>query len=188
MASATAKTASHDLNGSMLDCGRDGPFTAAGRAGLRVRYPHSTSALSTWRIAFRRRPFVLAVPGRPANQHNSAPRRYLRAATLLAILGVDTTTPAGEVVANVMATFAQFERHLIAERTKAALAVKKAQGVQLGRPRTLPDATRARTRRMRGRGMTLAAIAEKLNQDGSPTAHAGSRWYASTVRAVLTAA
>lgn len=67
--------------------------------------------------------------------------------------------------------------------------MKKAQGgVQLGRPRTLPDATRARTRRMRGRGMTLAAIAEKLNQDGSPTAHAGSRWYASTVRAVLTAA
>lgn len=54
-------------------------------------------------------------------------------------LGVDTTAPAGEMVANVMATFAQFERHLIRERTKAALAVKKAHGVRLGRPRTLPD-------------------------------------------------
>jgi DNA invertase Pin-like site-specific DNA recombinase len=100
-------------------------------------------------------------------------------------LGVDTTTPAGEMVANVMATFAQFERHLIGERTKAALAIKKAEGVKLGRPRTLPDATRARVKRMRGRGMTLAAIAANLNRDEVPTAHGGQRWYASTVRTVL---
>jgi DNA invertase Pin-like site-specific DNA recombinase len=100
-------------------------------------------------------------------------------------LGVDTTTPAGEMIANVMATFAQFERHLIGERTKAALAVKKAQGAKLGRPRTLPASTRTRIRRMRGRGMTLAAIADKLNRERVPTAHGGARWHASTVRAVL---
>src|SRR6476469_5601654 len=52
---------------------------------------------------------------------------------------VDTSTPAGEAMANMLATFAQFERRLIAERTKAALAVKKAQGVQLGRPASIPD-------------------------------------------------
>ncbi len=45
---------------------------------------------------------------------------------------VDTTTPAGEAMANVLATFAQFERRLISERTREALAVKRAQGVQLG--------------------------------------------------------
>jgi DNA invertase Pin-like site-specific DNA recombinase len=39
-------------------------------------------------------------------------------------LGVDTTTPAGEAMANLMATFAQFERRLIGRRTKDALAVK----------------------------------------------------------------
>ena len=50
-------------------------------------------------------------------------------------LGVDTTTPSGEMIANVMATFAQFERRLIGQRTKDALAVKKRQGVRLGRPR-----------------------------------------------------
>jgi DNA invertase Pin-like site-specific DNA recombinase len=37
---------------------------------------------------------------------------------------VDTTTPAGEAMANVLATFAQFERRLISQRTKDALAVK----------------------------------------------------------------
>ena len=53
---------------------------------------------------------------------------------------VDTTTPAGEAMANVLATFAQFERRLISQRTREALAVKRAQGVRLGRPPTLPQA------------------------------------------------
>src|SRR5207237_4268041 len=48
---------------------------------------------------------------------------------------VDTTTPAGEAMANMLATFAQFERRLICQRTREGLAVKRAQGLRLGRPR-----------------------------------------------------
>lgn len=44
-------------------------------------------------------------------------------------LGVDTTTPAGEMIANSVANFSQFERRLIGQRTKDALAVKRQQGV-----------------------------------------------------------
>jgi DNA invertase Pin-like site-specific DNA recombinase len=98
---------------------------------------------------------------------------------------VDTTTPAGEAMANVLATFAQFERRLISQRTKEALAVKKAQGVQLGRPRRLPEAVVERICEDRSRGMTLSAIADSLNAEDVPTAQGGKRWYASTVRAVL---
>jgi DNA invertase Pin-like site-specific DNA recombinase len=54
-------------------------------------------------------------------------------------LGVDTTTPSGEMMANVLATFSQFERRIIGLRTKEALAAKRAAGVRLGRPRTLSD-------------------------------------------------
>ena len=100
-------------------------------------------------------------------------------------LGVDTTTPAGEMVANVMATFAQFERRLIGQRTKDALAVKKAEGVVLGRPRVLDRETVARIVRMRGDGLSLATIADKLTDHGVPTAQGGVRWYPSTVRHVL---
>ena len=100
-------------------------------------------------------------------------------------LGVDTTTPGGEMVANVMATFAQFERRLISQRTKDALAVKKSHGVKLGRPTVLPNDVRTQITTMRSGGMTLAAIANKLNQDAVATAHGGSRWHPSTVRAVL---
>src|SRR6266487_1209992 len=52
---------------------------------------------------------------------------------------VDTTTPAGEAMAHVLATFAQFERRLIGQRTREALAVKRSEGVRLGRPPTLPE-------------------------------------------------
>ena len=98
---------------------------------------------------------------------------------------VDTTTPAGEAMANVLATFAQFERRLIGQRTREALQIKKAQGVKLGRPRQLPAKVRQRISRERAKDRTLAGIAQGLNDDRVPTAHGGRQWYASTVRNVL---
>ena len=53
-------------------------------------------------------------------------------------LGIDLSTPAGEFMANVMASAAQWERRIIGQRTREALAVKRAQGVRLGRPFVLP--------------------------------------------------
>jgi DNA invertase Pin-like site-specific DNA recombinase len=100
-------------------------------------------------------------------------------------LGVDTTTPAGEMVASVMMSVAQWERKIIGQRTREALAMRKAQGATLGRPRQLPDATRKHIVKMRKRGMTLRAIADALNEDVVPTAQGGVKWYASTVRKVL---
>jgi DNA invertase Pin-like site-specific DNA recombinase len=99
---------------------------------------------------------------------------------------VDTTTPAGEAMANVLATFAQFERRLISQRTRDALAAKRASGVQLGRRREISRAVAERIVREREAGTTWTAIADQLNADGIPTAHGGSRWWASTVRAVAT--
>jgi DNA invertase Pin-like site-specific DNA recombinase len=100
-------------------------------------------------------------------------------------LGVDTTTPAGELVASVMVSVAQWERRAIGQRTKEALAAKKAQGATLGRPRVLPDQVRRRITRMRRRGLSLRAIADALNQEGVLTAQGGAKWYASTVRKIL---
>ena len=101
-------------------------------------------------------------------------------------LGVDTSTPAGEMMANVLATFAQFERRMIGQRTKDALAQKKAAGVRLGRPRSLPDEVVRRIERSRAEGLTLQAIADMLNTEGVGTAQGGSLWRPSSVRAVLT--
>jgi DNA invertase Pin-like site-specific DNA recombinase len=100
-------------------------------------------------------------------------------------VAVDTSTPSGEAMANMLATFAQFERRLISQRTREALAVKKAQGVRLGRPPTMPQAVVRRIQRQRTRGDSLRKIAADLNQSGVPTAQGGARWYAATVRHVL---
>jgi DNA invertase Pin-like site-specific DNA recombinase len=100
---------------------------------------------------------------------------------------IDTSTPAGEAMAHMLGTFAQFERRLIGQRTREALAQKKAQGLRLGRPRQLPDRVRRRIKRRRDAGLTLQGIADELNRDGTPTAQGGKRWYPSTVRAVLVA-
>lgn len=99
-------------------------------------------------------------------------------------LALDTTTPSGQLMAGVMAAFSQYERQLIGARTSAALKQLKASGKRLGRPVSLPPPVRQRIVSERGRGRTLAAIAEGLTRDGVPTARGGN-WHPSTVRAVL---
>lgn len=101
-------------------------------------------------------------------------------------LGVDMSTPSGEMLANVLASFAQYERRLISQRTTDALAALRAQGVQLGRPRVVSAAVAERIGRWRAAGCTWRAIADALNADGVPTAHGGDRWYPSTARQVWT--
>jgi DNA invertase Pin-like site-specific DNA recombinase len=97
-------------------------------------------------------------------------------------LGVDTTTPAGELVANVMAAVAQWERRAIGERTRVALAVRRREGVRLGRPPSVTAEIRARVVAERGTGRTFRRIAAGLDADAIPTAHGGARWHAETIR------
>lgn len=113
-------------------------------------------------------------------------RARVRGWNLVALdLGIDLSTPAGEFLASVMASAAQWERRIIGQRTREALAVKRACGVRLGRPTGVSERIRDRIILERSTGASLQMIADGLNADGIPTAQGGQRWYASTVRAVL---
>ncbi len=101
---------------------------------------------------------------------------------------VDTTTPQGAAMAQVLAVFAELERRLVGERTKAALAVKRAQGVRLGRPPTLSVEVVERIVAAKEAGSTWSAIARELNDEGVPTAQGGRCWYPATVRTVALSA
>jgi DNA invertase Pin-like site-specific DNA recombinase len=60
--------------------------------------------------------------------------------------GIDTTTPAGKAMFQMLGVFAEFERSIIRDRVNAGLARAKASGVILGRPQTntrIEDAIRA---------------------------------------------
>lgn len=100
-------------------------------------------------------------------------------------LTIDTTTPTGEAAAAMMVVFSQLERRLISQRTKDALAVKKAQGVRLGRPSVLPPELVSEVVAAHREGQSINAIARDLTEREVPTARGGAKWHASTVKAVL---
>ncbi|GAA4290915.1 recombinase family protein [Mycobacterium paraffinicum] len=97
---------------------------------------------------------------------------------------IDTSTAAGRFQTQIMGSVAELERALISDRTKAALAVRKAQGVRLGRPSTLPREVVARIVEARVGGASLRAIAAELTAEGVPSAR-GGKWEAATIKRVL---
>jgi len=104
-------------------------------------------------------------------------------ALIIGDLSLDTSTPMGEAMALIAATFAQLERRRIGERTKEALAVKKAEGVTLGAPRTMSADIRARILFDLEAGKGYSEIMRLLNEEAIPPTR-GKQWYASTIRQV----
>ena len=102
-------------------------------------------------------------------------------------LGIDLSTPAGEFLASVMASAAQWERRIIGQRTREALAQKKAAGVRLGPPRRLPDQVAEQIVGLRASGLSWARVALALNELAVPTALTGRQWYPSTARSAVLA-
>jgi DNA invertase Pin-like site-specific DNA recombinase len=71
---------------------------------------------------------------------------------------IDTTTPSGRLLFNVLASIAEFERDLIADRVVAGLKRARAQGTRLGRPRVALE-IEARIRRELAKGHGIKATA-----------------------------
>lgn len=94
---------------------------------------------------------------------------------------VDMTTPSGELMATMSAAFAQYERRIIGQRTKDALAIKKAQGVVLGRPDRAEEGLAAWVHDLRREGFTWRQIADAATYAGVPPLQGGRRWHAGTM-------
>ena len=109
-------------------------------------------------------------------------------ALLILDVGLDLSSPTGELMANILAAFSQFERSLISQRTREGLARKKADGVVLGRRSTVPEGIVNAIVYLRGEGRTYQAVADWLNAEGFSTAQGGSKWRDTSVRAVYRAA
>lgn len=99
-------------------------------------------------------------------------------------LGIDTTTATGGLIANVMASVAEWERRVIGERTASALAARRVAGVRLGRPREMSDDAVRRIRELHDKGHRNAQIARILNAEAIPTPR-GGRWHSPGVKRVL---
>ncbi len=75
---------------------------------------------------------------------------------------VDTSTPAGRLLFNVLGSIAEFEREIIRERVRAGQQAAIRRGVKFGRPEVADRRTKDRIRRLRGSGRTLVEIAEMV--------------------------
>jgi DNA invertase Pin-like site-specific DNA recombinase len=99
-------------------------------------------------------------------------------------LGMDLSTPAGKAMANMLATFAEFERDMISARTKEGLAAAKAKGVHIGRPRQAPADVVNRIVVLREQEQSFGAIARTLTARNVPTPQGHPVWQPSTVRRI----
>ena len=80
--------------------------------------------------------------------------------------GLDTTTPAGKALFQMMGVFAEFERSMIQERVRAGLRRAKDEGKQLGRPRIDPELEK-RIREALKHGATIRGAAERFGVNPS---------------------
>lgn len=113
---------------------------------------------------------------------------------------IDTTSALGKMVFRLLSTLNEFERDQLAERTANAMAHLRRANRRISSRIPLgydlaPDGNTLLTNleeqkvvaqicAWRRRGMTMDAIAESLQQAGTPT-KTGGRWHASTVRGIL---
>ncbi len=74
---------------------------------------------------------------------------------------LDLTTPTGRAMAGLLALFAEFEREILRERTRAGLAHARENGTRLGRPATAAART-AEIRKLRRAGVSKSEIARRL--------------------------
>lgn len=75
---------------------------------------------------------------------------------------VDTSTPAGRFFFHVMASLAQMERELLAERTKAGLAAAKAKGRVGGRKRKMTQSKIESAKQLLASGSLPRDVAQNL--------------------------
>lgn len=208
-------TARQGQSGLGLDAQRDMIQNFADREGLTVRQFFTDVETGKGADALERRPALAEALLTASRQkevilvskldrlsrdvHFISGLMSRRVPFVIAELGMDTDP----FLLHIYAALAEKERHLISERTKAALARKKAGGAQLGNRVNLAEAQRAgadanRTaaaafaqtvlptiREVQATGITSCArIADVLNARGIRTARCG-RWSSVQVRRVL---
>jgi DNA invertase Pin-like site-specific DNA recombinase len=113
--------------------------------------------------------------------------------------GTDSDEPTAILMRRIVDAFGEYERLVIGARTKAALQAKRERGEKTGGDRPIghqvaadgvtlqrdPRETRALQiiRQLREEGLSIRAIAERLNVAGVPAR--GKTWHATTVARVL---
>ncbi|MGZ6691023.1 MAG: recombinase family protein, partial [Solirubrobacteraceae bacterium] len=94
--------------------------------------------------------------------------------------GFDTGEEEGRLVLQTLIEIARWERQRLSERTRNGMRAARANGP--ASVADFPELTQ-RIEQMRAEGMTLQAVADRLNAERIPTVRGGARWRPSSVQA-----
>jgi DNA invertase Pin-like site-specific DNA recombinase len=96
----------------------------------------------------------------------------------------DTESEDGRLAASMLIEVSRWERVRLSERTRNGLLAARTNAKAAGRGAVTDDPDlRERISQMRTQGMTLQAIADRLNDEGVPTIRGGTKWRHSSVQA-----
>lgn len=76
---------------------------------------------------------------------------------------IDTTSPAGRMIFQILGAFAEFERAIIRERTIVGLHAAMERGAKPGQPSKIPTAEIPKVVQLRENGETLTSIARRYD-------------------------
>jgi len=76
---------------------------------------------------------------------------------------IDTNTPSGKMLFQMLGVFAEFEREIMRERIIAGQQRARAQGKRIGRRSVIDESLQARAARLRSDGLSLRDIGWRLN-------------------------
>ncbi len=76
---------------------------------------------------------------------------------------IDTNTPSGKMLFQMLAVFAEFEREIMRERIIAGQQRARAQGKRIGRRSVIDESLQARAAHLRSDGLSLRDIGGRLN-------------------------
>lgn len=98
--------------------------------------------------------------------------------------GLDTECEDGRFAADMLIEVLRWERARLSEQTRNGLKAARMNGKAGGRRAVTDDpGLSERIAQMRAEGMTLQAIADRLNEEGVPTVRGGTKWRHSSVQA-----
>jgi DNA invertase Pin-like site-specific DNA recombinase len=111
---------------------------------------------------------------------------YTGARLIVVAESIDTATTEGRVTVGALIGVADRERERLAARTRNGLQAARESAGSHGRPAVADDhELHARIVGMRAQGMTLQAIADRLNDEGVPTVRGGTQWRPSSIQGAL---
>jgi DNA invertase Pin-like site-specific DNA recombinase len=100
--------------------------------------------------------------------------------------GIDTGEQDGRLAASALIDLSSSERERLSQRTRGGLEAARRAERSRGRLGVADNpGLSGRIARMRAEGMTLQAIADRLNQEGVPTIRGGALWRPSSVQAAV---